>query len=223
MEAPAAAPAAPAAAPPLVPPPGQPAGQPISNPDCLIAGKYRMGRKLGGGSFGEIYLGTNVQTGEEVGVKLVRLPGREEGHDQTRLLGRRPSGVGGSSVRPHFTGMAGCKTQESVKARHPQLLYESKLYKILQGGGEALWCCHAGPRSRGCLRPCYHTAPRSRGHSLPPGAPLHRGSFVSKKFSTPRPRGLQHRRPVWPGQRGGEGWSRGREPGSVETPKCQPI
>jgi hypothetical protein len=26
-------------------------------------------------------------------------------------------------------------SQESVKARHPQLLYESKLYKILQGGG----------------------------------------------------------------------------------------
>ena len=25
--------------------------------------------------------------------------------------------------------------QENVKARHPQLLYESKLYKILQGGG----------------------------------------------------------------------------------------
>ena len=23
---------------------------------------------------------------------------------------------------------------ESIKARHPQLLYESKLYKILQGG-----------------------------------------------------------------------------------------
>jgi len=26
--------------------------------------------------------------------------------------------------------------QENVKARHPQLLYESKLYKILQGGGK---------------------------------------------------------------------------------------
>lgn len=26
-------------------------------------------------------------------------------------------------------------SQESVKTRHPQLLYESKLYKILQGGG----------------------------------------------------------------------------------------
>lgn len=39
--------------------------------DILIATKYRLGRKLGGGSFGEIYLGTNLQTGEEVGIKLV--------------------------------------------------------------------------------------------------------------------------------------------------------
>mmetsp|Transcript_26235 Transcript_26235/g.66772 ORF Transcript_26235/g.66772 Transcript_26235/m.66772 type:complete len:353 (-) Transcript_26235:813-1871(-) len=66
---------------------------PAPGPDVLVAGKYRLGRKLGGGSFGEIFLGTNIQTGEEAGVKL-----------------------------------------ESVKARHPQLLYESKLYKILQGG-----------------------------------------------------------------------------------------
>lgn len=28
-----------------------------------------------------------------------------------------------------------CDLQESVKTRHAQLLYESKLYKILQGGG----------------------------------------------------------------------------------------
>jgi hypothetical protein len=41
--------------------------------DILIAGKYRLGRKLGGGSFGEIFLGTNLQTGEEVGIKLVSL------------------------------------------------------------------------------------------------------------------------------------------------------
>lgn len=60
----------------------------------IVGGKYRLGRKLGGGSFGEIFLGelrgvrlgresqradvlgaiagTNLQTGEEVGVKLVR-------------------------------------------------------------------------------------------------------------------------------------------------------
>ena len=48
-------------------------------------------RKIGSGSFGDIYLGINITNGEEVAVKL-----------------------------------------ESSKARHPQLLYESKLYKILQ-------------------------------------------------------------------------------------------
>ncbi len=31
--------------------------------------------------------------------------------------------------------------QESVKTRHPQLLYESKLYKILQGGGAGRTAC----------------------------------------------------------------------------------
>jgi casein kinase 1 len=58
-----------------------------------VGNKYRLGRKIGSGSFGEIYLGTNVQTNEEVGIKL-----------------------------------------ESIKTKHPQLLYESKLYRILQGG-----------------------------------------------------------------------------------------
>ncbi|CAI0473383.1 unnamed protein product [Linum tenue] len=58
-----------------------------------VGNKFRLGRKIGSGSFGEIYLGTNVQTNEEVGIKL-----------------------------------------ENVKTKHPQLLYESKLYKILQGG-----------------------------------------------------------------------------------------
>jgi len=58
-----------------------------------VGNKYRLGRKIGSGSFGEIYLGTNTQTNEEVAIKL-----------------------------------------ESVRTKHPQLLYESKLYRILQGG-----------------------------------------------------------------------------------------
>ncbi|XP_051148621.1 casein kinase 1-like protein 12 [Andrographis paniculata] len=58
-----------------------------------VGNKYRLGRKIGSGSFGEIYLGTHVQTNEDVAVKL-----------------------------------------EDVKTKHPQLLYESKLYRILQGG-----------------------------------------------------------------------------------------
>jgi serine/threonine protein kinase len=66
-------------------------------PDFVVGdpskAQYRLVRKIGSGSFGDIYLGMNLANGEEVAVKL-----------------------------------------EPIKARHPQLLYESKLYKILQGG-----------------------------------------------------------------------------------------
>ncbi|XP_077992025.1 casein kinase I-like [Glandiceps talaboti] len=61
--------------------------------EFVIGGKYKLIRKIGSGSFGDIYLGVNIHNGEEVAVKL-----------------------------------------EPRKARHPQLLYESKIYKILQGG-----------------------------------------------------------------------------------------
>ncbi|KAM7086766.1 casein kinase I-like [Molossus nigricans] len=61
--------------------------------EFTVRGKYKLVRKIGSGSFGDIYLAINITNGEEVAVKL-----------------------------------------ESQKARHPQLLYESKLYKILQGG-----------------------------------------------------------------------------------------
>ncbi|KAJ4882352.1 casein kinase I-like 5 [Raphanus sativus] len=65
--------------------------------ELRIGRKYRLGRKIGSGSFGEIYIGTDTQTNEEVAIKL-----------------------------------------ESVKAPHPQLAYESRIYRILhlqQGGG----------------------------------------------------------------------------------------
>ncbi|XP_022562723.1 casein kinase 1-like protein 6 isoform X2 [Brassica napus] len=38
--------------------------------DNVIGGKFKLGRKIGGGSFGELFLGVSVQTGEEVAVKL---------------------------------------------------------------------------------------------------------------------------------------------------------
>ncbi|MED6184345.1 Casein kinase 1-like protein 3 [Stylosanthes scabra] len=59
----------------------------------IIASKYKLGRKIGSGSFGEIYLATHVDTFEIVAVKI-----------------------------------------ENTKTKHPQLLYEAKLYNILQGG-----------------------------------------------------------------------------------------
>lgn len=61
--------------------------------ELRVARKFRVGPKIGSGSFGEIYAGTNVHTGEEVAIKL-----------------------------------------EPLKSRHPQLLYESKIYRVLQGG-----------------------------------------------------------------------------------------
>lgn len=61
--------------------------------EAKVGGKYRLDRKIGSGSFGEIYVGTNMNTGEQVAIKL-----------------------------------------ENIKSKHPQLLYESKVYKMLAGG-----------------------------------------------------------------------------------------
>ncbi|VDD87048.1 unnamed protein product [Enterobius vermicularis] len=69
------------------------AGISTTSRDFIVATKYKLIRKIGSGSFGDIYLAINITNGEEVAVKM-----------------------------------------ESNKARHPQLLYESKVYKILQGG-----------------------------------------------------------------------------------------
>lgn len=35
--------------------------------ELRVGNKYRLGRKIGSGSFGDIYLGTTIHTGEEVG------------------------------------------------------------------------------------------------------------------------------------------------------------
>ncbi|CAK9163225.1 unnamed protein product [Ilex paraguariensis] len=59
----------------------------------IVGGKYKLGRKIGSGSFGEIYLATHIDSFEIVAVKI-----------------------------------------ENNKTKHPQLLYEAKLYNILQGG-----------------------------------------------------------------------------------------
>ncbi|GMM54522.1 hypothetical protein DAKH74_011380 [Maudiozyma humilis] len=61
--------------------------------DLRVGRKFRIGRKIGSGSFGDIYHGTNLVSGEEVAIKM-----------------------------------------ESVRSRHPQLDYESRVYKYLSGG-----------------------------------------------------------------------------------------
>ena len=61
--------------------------------EIRVGGKYKIKKKIGSGSFGEIYEGQDTQTSEPVAIKL-----------------------------------------EKVDTRHPQLIYESKLIKLLQGG-----------------------------------------------------------------------------------------
>ena len=62
--------------------------------DLRVGNKYRLqGRKIGSGSFGDVFLAVNISTGDEVAVKL-----------------------------------------ESTKSRQPQLLYESKVLRVLSGG-----------------------------------------------------------------------------------------
>ena len=61
--------------------------------ELQVGGKYKLTRKIGSGSFGEIYRGVSLISNEDVAIKL-----------------------------------------ENVSSRHPQLIYESKLIKLLQGG-----------------------------------------------------------------------------------------
>jgi len=61
--------------------------------DLTIAGNYRLLKKLGSGSFGEVYKAVDLKTNALVAVKL-----------------------------------------EPTNSRHPQLEYEAKVYKILDGG-----------------------------------------------------------------------------------------
>ena len=66
---------------------------PSVNIGGIVGNKYQVSRKLGSGSFGQIHLGLNTQTNEEIAIKF-----------------------------------------ETVRSRHPQLLYESKVYQNLAGG-----------------------------------------------------------------------------------------
>eukprot|EP00811_Abedinium_folium_P033975 NODE_6899_length_1627_cov_7.048000.p1 GENE.NODE_6899_length_1627_cov_7.048000~~NODE_6899_length_1627_cov_7.048000.p1 ORF type:complete len:447 (-),score=112.81 NODE_6899_length_1627_cov_7.048000:57-1397(-) len=65
---------------------------PVVSQSNLIGGLYRLSRKIGSGSFGDIYIVVNIKSGEELAVKL-----------------------------------------ESTRSKSPQLMYEAKLLKHLQG------------------------------------------------------------------------------------------
>jgi serine/threonine protein kinase len=62
--------------------------------DLKLGGKYKMGKKLGEGAFGQVFVAKDNNTGEEVAVKV-----------------------------------------EDNRTKHPQLLHEAKLLKLMKGKG----------------------------------------------------------------------------------------
>ena len=42
----------------------------VERSEWVVAGKYKVGIKIGQGSFGEIYHGRNIFTGEDVAIKV---------------------------------------------------------------------------------------------------------------------------------------------------------
>ncbi|RAL43454.1 hypothetical protein DM860_012595 [Cuscuta australis] len=63
--------------------------------DHVIDGKFKMGRKIGSGSFGELFLGSNLQTGEEVAIKLESVKtGHPQLHYESRIYMLLQGGTG---------------------------------------------------------------------------------------------------------------------------------
>ncbi|GMH20892.1 hypothetical protein Nepgr_022734 [Nepenthes gracilis] len=63
--------------------------------DHIIGGKFKMGRKIGSGSFGELYLGINIHTGDEVAIKMEPVNSRNpQLHYESKLYMLLQGGMG---------------------------------------------------------------------------------------------------------------------------------
>ncbi|CAH1958667.1 unnamed protein product [Acanthoscelides obtectus] len=68
--------------------------------ELRVGNKYRLGRKIGSGSFGDIYLGTNISTGEEVAIKLECVKTRHpQLHIESKFYRMMQGGVGIPQVK----------------------------------------------------------------------------------------------------------------------------
>lgn len=72
--------------------------------ELRVGKKYRIGRKIGSGSFGDIYLGTNMTTGEETAIKLESIQSKHPQLERETRIYRSLHGVVGiPSVRWYGT------------------------------------------------------------------------------------------------------------------------
>ncbi|KAG8511173.1 Casein kinase I isoform epsilon, partial [Galemys pyrenaicus] len=65
-----------------------------------VGNKYRLGRKIGSGSFGDIYLGANIASGEEVAIKLECVKTKHpQLHIESKFYKMMQGGVGIPSIK----------------------------------------------------------------------------------------------------------------------------
>lgn len=62
--------------------------------ELRVGKKYRLGRKIGMGSFGDIYHGTNMTTGEEVAIKLESIKSKHPQLIREAKIYRTLNGIG---------------------------------------------------------------------------------------------------------------------------------
>jgi serine/threonine protein kinase len=86
---------------------GDPTADPDTDPGSIRPqlGPYRVNRRLGSGSFSEVYLATHVETGTRVAIKVSRAKLRADPHAQRRLL--RELGALSSLRHPNIVSLVG--------------------------------------------------------------------------------------------------------------------
>ncbi len=62
--------------------------------DLRVGKKFKLGHKIGSGSFGDIYHGTNMTTGEEVAIKLESVKSKHPQLLRETKIYRSLNGVG---------------------------------------------------------------------------------------------------------------------------------
>ncbi|KAG8507559.1 Casein kinase I isoform delta [Galemys pyrenaicus] len=68
--------------------------------ELRVGNRYRLGRKIGSGSFGDIYLGTDIAAGEEVAIKLECVKTKHpQLHIESKIYKMMQGGVGIPTIR----------------------------------------------------------------------------------------------------------------------------
>ncbi|ULT84490.1 hypothetical protein L5515_019119 [Caenorhabditis briggsae] len=84
----------------IPPVPQQPLVHKRAEMELRVGNRFRLGRKIGSGSFGDIYLGQNIQTNEEVAVKLECVKSKHpQLHIESRLYRIMLGGIGIPEIR----------------------------------------------------------------------------------------------------------------------------